>query len=182
VTPSAQLSQLPGQVQAKLKTLALLALDVDGVLTDGTLYFSSSEEELKGFSILDGLGVKLLQNADIEVALITGRNSPLTAKRAADLGIRHVIQGREDKKAALGELCDRLKVGVEFTAYMGDDLPDVGAIKAAAVGISVPNGYWWVREQADFCTRQAGGKGAVREVADLILCAQDKLTSTLMGF
>ena len=182
MTPSTQLSQLSADLQANLKKVSLLALDVDGVLSDGTLFFSSSGEEVKGFSILDGLGIKLLQQAGIEVALITGRNSPLTARRAADLGIRHLIQGREDKKTALGDLCGLLNTSLETTAYMGDDLPDLGAIKAAGVGITVPNGYWKVREQADICTRQEGGRGAVREVADLILCAQDKLTETLQAF
>ena len=177
--PSEQLKQLPKELQARLAKVELLALDVDGVLSDGTLYYGASGEEMKGFSILDGLGVKMLQRANVRVALITGRSSPLTAKRAEELGIEQLVQGREDKKIALRELAARLNIDLDCVAYMGDDLPDLGAIQTAGVGISVPNGYWWVRQQADFCTRQFGGRGAVREVADLLLCARNKLDEML---
>lgn len=158
------------------KKVKLLALDVDGVMTDGRVYFSAQGDELKAFSILDGQGIKSLLNNKIEVAIITGRNSPLTARRARDLGIQNILQGREDKKIALLELCNRLNVDLDSVAYMGDDLPDLSAITSSGLGISVPNGHKYVRANAQFCTTAYGGEGAVREVCDLILEAQGLLT------
>jgi 3-deoxy-D-manno-octulosonate 8-phosphate phosphatase (KDO 8-P phosphatase) len=182
MSPAPSMEKQSAQLQDKLKRITLLVLDVDGILSDGTLYFASTGEELKGFSILDGLGIKLLQKGGVKVAIITGRNSPLTTRRAADLGIDHIIQGREDKKTALFELGDKLNIPLQNTAYMGDDLPDLGAIKAAGASFTVPNAYWLIRDEADFCTVQPGGKGAVREVADLILSVQGKLTAILADY
>lgn len=166
---------LPEDLIAKAAGIRLLALDVDGVMTDGRLYFSAQGDELKAFNILDGHGIKQLRKSGVEVAIITGRTSPLTARRARDLGIQLLQQGREDKEAALRELLDELALPVDSAAYMGDDLPDLGAIMHAGLGITVPNGHWYVREQADYCTEAGGGEGAVREICDLILQAQDKL-------
>ncbi|WP_148863423.1 3-deoxy-manno-octulosonate-8-phosphatase KdsC [Marinobacter fonticola] len=166
---------LPDDLITKAASIRLLALDVDGIMTDGRLYFTAQGDELKAFNILDGHGIKQLRRSGIEVAVITGRSSPLTARRARDLGIQHVYQGREDKEAALRELLSELNISNEAAAYMGDDLPDLGAIMLAGLGISVPNGHWYVREQADYCTEAAGGEGAVREICDLILQAQNKL-------
>src|SRR5690606_37658716 len=108
--------------------IRLLALDVDGVLTDSQLYFGNDGEELKSFSTLDGQGIKLLQDNGIAVALITARESALVARRAASLGIRHVFQGRHDKLAALQELTAQLKLDLGQVAYVGDDLPDLACI------------------------------------------------------
>lgn len=166
---------LPDDLMTKAARIQLLALDVDGVMTDGRLFFTAGGDEFKAFHSLDGHGVKQLRKAGIEVAIITGRNSPLTAKRARDLGIQHLQQGREDKEAALRELLASLSIPAENAAYMGDDLPDLGAIMLAGLGISVPNGHWYVREQADYCTETGGGEGAVREICDLILQAQNRL-------
>lgn len=163
----------------KAAGIRLLALDVDGIMTDGKLYFTASGDEMKGFNILDGLGMKQVMAAGIEVAVITGRRSPLTAKRMNDLGIAHLMQGREDKKAALEELAQQLNLAPGAIAYMGDDLPDLPAILFAGLGITVPNGHWAVRESADICTRVAGGEGAVREICDLLLAASGALDSTL---
>lgn len=155
--------------------LKLLALDVDGVLSDGKLYFSAQGDELKAFNILDGHGIKMLQRNGVIVAIITGRVSPLTARRARDLGIEHLLQGREDKLVALRELCGELGIELEHTAYMGDDLPDLGAIRHCGFGITVPNGHPFVQEHADWQTQTAGGSGAVREICDLILQAKGLL-------
>ncbi len=160
----------------------LLALDVDGVMTDGKLYFSANGDELKAFSILDGLGIKLLMNAGIDVAIITGRTSALTARRASDLGIKHIIQGREDKKVALEELTQQVNVDLKHVAYMGDDLPDLGAIVSSGFGITVPNAHDFVKQHANFCTQAKGGEGAVREVCDYILEAKGLLSETLSKF
>jgi len=168
---------IPETIIERAQKVRLLAMDVDGVLTDGRLYFSASGDEQKAFNILDGQGIKLLQKAGIVTALITGRTSPLTERRASDLGIQNLLQGREDKLQALSELIGPLGFSLEETAYIGDDLPDLSAIRAAGLGVSVPNGYWLVQQAADWCTQTAGGAGAVRELSDLILSAQGKLAA-----
>jgi 3-deoxy-D-manno-octulosonate 8-phosphate phosphatase (KDO 8-P phosphatase) len=161
-------------VLEKARAVRLLVLDVDGVLTDGRLWYGNSNEELKAFNIQDGLGIKLLMRAGIDVAIITGRTSALVARRGAELGIRHVIQGREDKLVALRALCTELNIELNEIAYMGDDLPDLSAIRAAGLGITVANGHHAVAPHALYQTRSNGGDGAVREVCDLLLKAQDK--------
>lgn len=165
----------PQSLSRRAADVQLLALDVDGVMTDGKLYFSAQGDELKAFNILDGHGIKMLLKNGIEVAIITGRNSPLTAKRARDLGIEHLIQGREDKKFALLELCEHLNLAPENTAYLGDDLPDLGAIVTAGLGMCVANAHAFVQEHALYRTHLPGGQGAVREVCDLILEAKGLL-------
>ena len=140
-------------IKEKAKDVQLLALDVDGVMTDGRIYFSAQGDELKAFSILDGQGIKTLLNNNIQVAIITGRTSPLTARRARDLGINFILQGREDKKVALQELSDELDIPFKNIAYVGDDLPDLSAIINAGLGITVPNGHFFVKEHANYCTK-----------------------------
>jgi 3-deoxy-D-manno-octulosonate 8-phosphate phosphatase (KDO 8-P phosphatase) len=148
------------------KDLQALALDVDGVLSDGRLYYGNNGEELKTFNIRDGLGIKLLQQAGITVAIITGRTSSIVARRAQELGIEHIIQGREDKLSALRELCAQLDLTIEHVAYMGDDLPDRKAIIAAGLGATVADGSDDVKAVADWCSTKAGGAGAVRDLAE----------------
>ncbi|AOY87089.1 HAD family hydrolase [Marinobacter salinus] len=172
----------PEALLARAKRIRLIALDVDGIMSDGRLYFSASGDELKAFNILDGLGLKQLMAAGITVAVITGRQSPLTEKRMGDLGIPHLMQGREDKKVALEELISKMDISPEVIAYMGDDLPDLPAIRFAGLGITVPNAYWLVQEHADYCTQAAGGHGAVREACDLLLTAQGKLEEALTRY
>lgn len=175
-------SNWPEDVIARAARIRLIALDVDGIMSDGKLYFSANGDELKGFNILDGLGLKQLMAAGITVAVITGRRSPLTEKRMTDLGIPHLMQGREDKKVALQELVHSMDIAPEEIAYMGDDLPDLPALRFAGLGITVPNGYWLVRQHADYCTSVAGGNGAVREACDLILAARNKLEAALAPY
>jgi len=165
-------SLLSPELNKRLASTQLLALDVDGVMTSGAVYFTALGDELKAFNILDGQGIKSMLASGIEVAIITGRTSPLTEKRAKDLGIKHITQGREDKKSALLELCTKLGITLNEVAYVGDDLPDLSAIKAANVGFTVPNAHPFIRKHADYCTTLKGGDGAVREVCDLILCAK----------
>jgi 3-deoxy-D-manno-octulosonate 8-phosphate phosphatase (KDO 8-P phosphatase) len=161
----------------KAKNTKLLALDVDGVMTDGSVYFTAQGDEIKAFSILDGQGIKALLRNNIEVAIITGRTSPLTARRARDLGIENILQGREDKKVALQELSTQLGIAFSDITYMGDDLPDLSAITHSGFGVTVPNAHNFVQKHADHCTTLAGGKGAVREVCDLILKAKGLLAN-----
>jgi len=167
---------------AKAAGIKLLALDVDGIMTDGKLYFTANGDEIKGFNILDGLGLKQVMAAGINVAVITGRRSPLTEKRMTSLGIQHLMQGREDKKVALLEIAGQLNIAPDAIAYMGDDLPDLPAIEHAGLGITVPNGHWAVRQSADICTHAGGGEGAVREICDLLLIAQGQLENTLLPY
>ena len=162
-------------IKKKAENIQLLALDVDGVMTDGKIYFSAQGDELKAFSILDGQGIKTLMSNNIQVAIITGRTSPLTARRARDLGIEYILQGREDKKVALQELSNELEITFDKIAYVGDDLPDLSAIIHSGLGITVPNAHYFVKENADYCTSVLGGQGAVREVCDLILDAKGLL-------
>lgn len=148
------------------ENLQLLALDVDGVLSDGRLYYTDQGEEFKSFNIRDGLGIKLLQRAGITVAIITGRSSAMVAKRAAELGIAHVIQGREDKLEALQDLCRNLQIDLSNVAYMGDDLPDRKAIMAVGLGATVADAASDVAAIADWQSKLPGGQGAVRELAE----------------
>jgi|TARA_R110002049_G_scaffold26894_6_gene93188 3-deoxy-D-manno-octulosonate 8-phosphate phosphatase (KDO 8-P phosphatase) len=165
-------SLLSDNLKDRLSNIKLLALDVDGVMTDGSVFFTAFGDEMKSFNILDGQGIKSLLKNNIEVAVITGRTSPLTEKRAKDLGIKHITQGREDKKIALLELCKKLDISEQEVAYVGDDLPDLSAIKLSSVGFTVPNAHAYIKKHADYCTNLRGGDGAVREVCDLILSAK----------
>jgi 3-deoxy-D-manno-octulosonate 8-phosphate phosphatase (KDO 8-P phosphatase) len=162
--------------QEKINQLAsavqLLVLDVDGVLTDGSLYFSSNGEETKAFNTMDGLGLKLLQNSGVKVAIITGRQSEIVAQRAASLRIDIIYQGRDDKLDVLDEILSDLGLDYSVVAYAGDDLPDLACIKKSQLGISVPNAHSLVQEAADAITSREGGRGAVREICDWILSAQ----------
>jgi 3-deoxy-D-manno-octulosonate 8-phosphate phosphatase (KDO 8-P phosphatase) len=163
----------------KARAVRLLVLDVDGVLTDGRLWYGNDNEELKAFNIQDGLGIKLLMRAGIDVAIITGRSSALVARRGAELGMKRVIQGREDKLVALRELCTELNISLAEIAYMGDDLPDLSAIRAVGLGITVANGRAEIAEHALHTTQRGGGDGAVREICDLLLKAQGKFDAIL---
>ena len=158
---------------SQFKNLQLLALDVDGVLSDGRLYYTDQGEEFKSFNIRDGLGIKLLQRAGITVAIITGRTSAMVTRRAAELGIAHVVQGREDKLEALLDLCGNLKIDLSNVAYMGDDLPDRKAIMAVGLGATVADAASDVAAIADWRSRLPGGQGAVRELAEAWLRSLD---------
>lgn len=150
-------------------------LDVDGVLTDGTLYYTSAGEEMKAFNIQDGLGIQLLQAGGVAVAIITGRRSPMVERRARELDITHVTQGTQDKLVAFEHLLETAGVAAEHSACVGDDLPDLPLMRRCALAVTVPEAPELVKAQAHLITRRAGGHGAVREVCELILSAQGKL-------
>jgi 3-deoxy-D-manno-octulosonate 8-phosphate phosphatase (KDO 8-P phosphatase) len=169
-------------ILARARQVKLLALDVDGVLTDGQLYFTNSGEEMKSFSTLDGQGIKLLQDSGVAVALITARSSQLVSNRAANLGIRHLVQGSHDKLQALQQLQAQLGIAMNETAYVGDDLPDLASIRRVGLGITVPNGHAAIQEQAFCITTAAGGRGAVREVCDWIMQAQNSYEAAIARF
>ena len=169
-------------LEATAAGIKLLALDVDGVLTDGSIYYGNSGEELKAFNIKDGLGIKLLQRAGVTVAIITGRSSDLLKRRASELGIDAVIQGREDKLTALQELTAQLDIALGDCAYIGDDLPDLSAIRAAGVGMTVADANATVAAHADWQSASAGGKGAVREACEYLLRARGALAQAEAEF
>jgi len=169
----------PSSVLKAAQKIKLLLLDVDGVLTDGRLYYGNAGEELKAFDIQDGLGIKLLQRGGINVGIITGRSSDLVKRRAKELSIDPVVQGREDKLTALNQLLENMNIDLEEIAFVGDDLPDLAVIRRVGLGITPANGNHILASQALWQTKRSGGNGAVREIAELILHAQGKLESLL---
>lgn len=171
--------QLITEKAAKIK---LLILDVDGVLTDGRLHYTQQGEELKVFYVHDGLGIKLLQNAEIVVAIISSRQSEIVTKRMYDLGVTHVYQGQTDKLPAYRKLITQLNLRDEQVAYLGDDLPDLPVMKHVGLSIAVANANIAVLQQVDWITTKSGGAGAVREVCELIMLSQNKLQSVTTTF
>lgn len=152
--------------------IRLLVLDVDGVLTDGRLYFSSRGEELKCFHVRDGAGIVHLQRAGIQIAVISGRQSKAVERRMGELGVTWIRQGVEDKLTALRELLDILGLGPQAVASMGDDVADLPIFEVARLAIAVADAHSTVKSRAHFITQALGGQGAVREVCDLILESQ----------
>lgn len=152
--------------------IRLFAMDVDGILTDGNVHISSNGVESKSFSVLDGLGINSIQKAGITVAWISGRPSEVTAIRAAELGIAHLVQGRRDKKEALIEVMAAGGFLDKEVCYMGDDIIDIAAMEAAMIGVTVPNALSAVKKKARWITENNGGSGAVREICDFILEAR----------
>jgi 3-deoxy-D-manno-octulosonate 8-phosphate phosphatase (KDO 8-P phosphatase) len=157
------------KIQSAAAKVELLLLDVDGVLTDGRLYFSNSGEELNAFSTLDGHGIKMLRSVGIEVGIITGRTSNLLERRAVDLGIKLLYQGREDKLNVLNDILADKTLEAGKVCYVGDDLPDLPVLRAVGLSISVPMGHPDIRATVDAVTQAPAGLGAVREVTDFLL-------------
>ncbi|WP_176492882.1 HAD family hydrolase [Cobetia sp. 5-25-4-2] len=169
----------PQDIIDRSRRVRLLALDVDGVLTDNRLQYDANGVETKSFHVQDGHGLKLILRSGIRVALITGRSSPMVERRAKELGIQDVIQGREDKLVALTNLCREHDIALDEVAYCGDDLPDREAIRRVGLGVSVPNAMPYVMSEANWVTTRQGGDGAVREICDLLLKAQGHWASVL---
>lgn len=155
--------------------LKLMIFDVDGVMTDGTLYYSERGEELKAFNSRDGHGIKMLRQYGVEVALITARNSRALELRAANLGIAHVYQGAEDKRAAYAALLAHLDLAAAQSGYMGDDLPDLPLLTRCGFAATVAAAPQALKSRAHYVARAPGGQGAVREVCEFILRAQGAL-------
>jgi 3-deoxy-D-manno-octulosonate 8-phosphate phosphatase (KDO 8-P phosphatase) len=170
------------EIAVRARGVRLLVLDVDGVLTDGTLWFSAGGEEIKGFNIQDGLGIKLLRTTGIEAAIVSGRSSRALELRARELGVTRVAQGVEDKLAAFGTLLAALALRPEQAACIGDDLPDLPLLSRCGLAITVPDAPQLLLERAHCVTRRAGGRGAVREVCELLLSAQDALPRALAPY
>ena len=160
----------------KLVKIRLVAFDVDGVFTDGRFYLSNAGVESKAFFTQDGFGVRQLLATGIDVVVISGRKSEAVEKRMSELGVTHVIQGCGDKVAALDRIIADLGITPAECAYVGDDIPDLPLLNHVGVSVAVANAVSELRRQCDISTSAAGGHGAVREVCDLVLAAQDRST------
>ena len=158
---------------ASLQKIKLLALDVDGVLTDGTIYISPAGEVFKGFNAKDGMGISCALRNNLQIAVITGRQSPIVERRCEELGIKLFMQGVKDKRLALQKMAQELGLAREEIAYMGDDLNDIPAFKASGLNFVPADGSIEVLAVADIITKAKGGRGAVREAITMILAAQD---------
>lgn len=166
--------QLSADVRERAARVRLAVFDVDGTLTDGRLWYTDEGHELKAFHAHDGLGLKRLQEHGIEVAIISARMSHAVTVRAQELGIVHVYQGQRDKCVTLLELLEALKLRPEQAAFVGDDLPDLPAMEQVGLAVAVANAHPQVAARVHWRTRLRGGEGAVREVCDMLLAAQEK--------
>ncbi|MDE2343234.1 MAG: hypothetical protein KGL63_07555 [Betaproteobacteria bacterium] len=173
---------IPEELALRAKSIRFAAFDVDGVMTNGALTFDSEGRECKSFHVRDGLGLKLMQQAGITLAIITGRNSPIVEARARELGIRHIIQGSQDKRAACQSLLDRLGLGWDACAYMGDDLPDLPVLRRCALAMTVPEAPEAIRSQVHWIAPLRGGEGAVRSAAEMILDARGQWQDLLQAW
>lgn len=156
----------------RAKRVKLLLMDCDGVLTDGRLYFSKDGEELKVFDVRDGLGLKMWHAKGFASGIITGRESPIVDRRAGELDIKYLRQGVKDKAVAFQEIVEAASVGVDEAAFVGDDLPDLDAMRNAGFSIAVGDAVAEVKAAAHYVCSRNGGRGAVREVVDLLLAAK----------
>jgi 3-deoxy-D-manno-octulosonate 8-phosphate phosphatase (KDO 8-P phosphatase) len=170
--PAIDLSGIDSLLVEKASRIRMLVLDVDGVLTDGRLYFDNQGNEMKSFCTRDGLGMRALQRCGIVLAIITGRQSEIVSHRAAQLGVQHVYQGRIDKLNAFNELLSDTGVEERHICYAGDDWIDLPVLDRVGLSISVPDADALVKNRVHWVTSRRGGNGAVREICDLILAAQ----------
>ncbi len=180
-TPANNTALTP-ELLAKARAVKLLLLDVDGVLSDGKIFFGNNGEEYKNFNTLDGHGIKMLKKSGVEVGIITGRESAIVARRASDLGITLLIQGREDKWLALQEILSQYPCELEHIAYAGDDYPDLQVMTQIGFAVAVNNAADIMFEYAHYRTQRNGGDGAVREVCDIIMHAQGNFDRALTPY
>ncbi|MDH4611224.1 HAD family hydrolase [Pseudomonas sp. BN102] len=173
---------MSNELLSRAKAVRLAVFDVDGVLTDGRLYFLPDGGEFKTFNTLDGQGIKMLMNAGVRTAIISGRKSAVVERRAQNLGIQHLFQGREDKLVVLDGLLAELGLTHDQVAYLGDDLPDLPVIRRVGLGMAVANADAFVRLHAHGVTQARGGEGAAREFCELILRAQDSLEAAQAAY
>jgi 3-deoxy-D-manno-octulosonate 8-phosphate phosphatase (KDO 8-P phosphatase) len=159
---------------ARARAVRLAIFDVDGVMTDGTLYIGGEGEAFKAFNILDGHGVKMLQAAGVAAAILSGRKSEAVVQRARELSIAHVVQGADDKVAAFERLAGALGVAPSACAFVGDDLPDLEVMKRCGLAVAVAGAVDEVKAAAHYVTRAPGGRGAVREFCELVLRARSR--------
>ena len=166
----------------RARPIRLVSCDVDGVLTDSRIYVDDHGRESKAYCALDGQGLRMLMHAGIEVAWITGSRAPAVTHRARQLGVRHVVLGAEDKVTPWDRLRAELGLPPEACAHVGDDLPDVPVFNRCGLAVAVPHAPPAVRARAHYVTASQGGMGAVRELCELVLAAQDRLAAQLASY
>lgn len=176
------MTQLDIHLASKLSVVSLLAMDVDGVLTDGVLTYDDLGHEIKAFHVSDGLGIVLLLESGLTIAWISGRSSAVVARRAAELKVPYLLQGVRDKGRAIRDLSARLGVERNQVAYIADDWNDIPAFETAGVRIAVADAALEIREAADITTLHSGGRGAVREICEAILTARGQRATTLQRY
>ncbi|MGE5622537.1 MAG: KdsC family phosphatase [Bacillota bacterium] len=167
---------------ARAARVRLMIFDVDGILTDGSLHYGAEGEQIKTFNVLDGHGIKLLQQSGVAAAIISARKSAIVARRAADLGIRHLFQGVHDKLAAFQQLLEQTAVATENCGFVGDDVIDLPILLRVGFAASVPNAHPEVRARVHHVTQAGGGRGAARELCDFILRAQGNYEAALAPY
>ena len=167
---------------ARAHRIRLAIFDVDGVLTDGTVFLSERGEEMKAFNILDGLGLKMLSGSGIATALLSGRKSKMVALRAKEIGISHVLQGVSDKLETYHRLLRKLGLAEEETSFMGDDLPDLPVLRRCGLAFSVPNAPEIVRSHVHYVTATPGGQGAAREACEFLMRAKGTLENQMRAY
>ena len=160
----------------------VMIFDVDGILTDGSLTYGPDGEITKTFFVLDGLGIQLLNRTGVQTAIISARLSPIVVKRAADLGITHVFQGQHDKRLAFAALLEKTGVTAEECGYIGDDVIDLPLLTKVGFAVTVPTGHPEVQHRAHYVTKAGGGRGAVREVCDMVMRAQGNYETALAPY
>jgi len=166
----------------KAAQVRIMIFDVDGVLTDGRMQFSAEGEVMKSFFVHDGLGIQLLQKMGIATGIISARLTPIVNKRAADLGITYVYQGNHDKRVTFAQLLADTGMAAHDCGFMGDDIVDLPLFSKVGFAVSVPNGHPEAISRADYVTKASGGMGAVREICDFILRAQNKYDAALAPY
>ena len=166
----------------KARQVKLVIFDVDGVLTDGSLFIGDDGQEYKAFHSRDGHGMKMLMQTGVELAIITGRTSEVVRHRIADLGIKHIYQGQQDKRIAFASLLKDLDLAPEQVAYVGDDIVDLPVMVKVGLAVAVQDAHPFVVQHAHWQTPHGGGKGAGRDVCELIMDAQDTLQSALQAY
>ncbi|MGH9874770.1 MAG: KdsC family phosphatase [Pyrinomonadaceae bacterium] len=166
-------------IERRAARIKLLLMDCDGVLTDGRLWLTEDGDEQKSFNTHDGLGLSLLHRAGLKSGIITGRSSKTVTRRAQELGIEFVHQGNSDKHAAFEQLLQQAEVTASEVAFVGDDLPDIPIMRRAELAVAVADAVEETRAAAHFVTRAKGGRGAVREVIELILKSQGRWNDLL---
>ena len=174
--------KLLNKAYLRAKKIKLIIFDVDGVLTDGGLYFSDEGIELKRFNSLDGLGIKLLKKNGVEPAVISARDTHNVAHRMKNLGIEHFYQGQNDKLIAFNQLLKKLAIEADQVSYVGDDIIDLPVMRNIGLPIAVANAHELVKDNACLITEKRGGHGAVREVCDFILKAQNNYDSAMSAY
>jgi 3-deoxy-D-manno-octulosonate 8-phosphate phosphatase (KDO 8-P phosphatase) len=170
------------ELEGRARAIRLITLDVDGVLTDNRIFVDDHGREMKAFSALDGLGMKMAMHAGIHVAWITGSHAPAVSHRARQLGIHHVVVGAENKITPWERLRTEFGLPPEACAHIGDDLPDVPLFVRCGLAITVPLAPAVVKSRAHYVTQRSGGQGAVREACEFVLTAQDALSAQLAAF